>query len=132
MYEESGCLSLWMLTRRVARSIGVSTEVIVRHLTGLDYVEIVSGTFVLKADSESPKAKKLISLAEDDFSFMVSDEREGNPLGQEFIQKETQKIDYTTYNINELRSIATGKGIKDAFFLTKEVLIKRIKAKLRG
>ena len=55
-----------------------------------------------------------------------------DPRIADLVKEEAEKIDYTTYNINELRSIATGKGIKDAFFLTKEVLIKRIKAKLRG
>jgi len=70
MYEEKGSLILWMLTRRIARSIGVSTEIIVRHLTGLGYVEIVQGAFVLRDDRESPIAKKIRSIDGTAFKFM--------------------------------------------------------------
>jgi len=134
MYEESGCLSLWMLTRRVARSIGISTEVIVWNLTGLGYVEIAQGAFVLKDDIESPKAKKLRDLDGTAFSFMLSNERAQDPVEQDFIErnkkgKKIQAKDYRIYSINALRSLATGKGIKGVFSMKKEELIKRITSK---
>ena len=134
MYAESGCLSLWMLTRRVARSIGLSTEIIVWNLTSLGYVEIAKGVFVFKDDSESPKAKKLRSQA--DINFSDFDDMGQESLEQDFIQcnkkgKEIQEIDYTAYDINTLRAIASNKKIEGTFFMKKEELIERIKSKLR-
>lgn len=54
MYDESGCLNLWMLARRVS----FSTEIIEQHLTELGYVQISKGSFILKKDQGKAKVKK--------------------------------------------------------------------------
>jgi len=40
-----------------------------------------------------------------------------------------QGVDYSGYRINELRAIATDKGIKGAFFMKKVDLIKKLEEK---
>ncbi len=55
------------------------------------------------------------------FQVVVDDENGRHPA-----RSEKSGIDYVAYSINELRSIATGKGIKGAFFLRKADLIKKL------
>ena len=126
MYDESSCLNLWKLSRRV----GFSTEIIEQHLTELGYVQISKGSFILKKDQGKAKVKKPECLAEPDLSVIVSNDIE--LPAQDFIQQDWEGMDYTAYNIHELRSIASNKGIKVALSNTKGELIKKIKSKLSG
>jgi len=126
MYDESGCLNLWMLARR----IGFSTEIIEQHLTELGYVQISKGSFILKDDRDKATAKEPKRLEDTDISsFKVSNDIEFP--NRDFIQ-DREGMDYTAYNIHELRSIASNKGIKVALSNTKGELIKKIKSKLSG
>jgi len=56
MYDESGCLNLWMLARRV----GFSTEIIKQHLWKLGFVEddLRPGKFIRKEDRDKALAKE--------------------------------------------------------------------------
>ena len=124
--DKSGCLNLWMLARRV----GFSTEIIKQHLTELGYVQISKGSFILKKNRGKAAAKESERLAEPDLSVIVSNDI-GLPA-RDFIQQDWEGMDYTAYNIHELRSIASNKGIKVALSNTKGELIKKIKSKLSG
>jgi len=53
------------------------------------------------------------------FEVVVDDEN-----GQTPIIPTKSGIDYVAYSINELRSIAAGKGVKKTFFMKKDDLIK--------
>lgn len=52
---------------------------------------------------------------------VVVDEENGQPLAPT-----EQKIDYADYSINELRSIAAGRGVKDVFFMKKSDIILKL------
>lgn len=52
---------------------------------------------------------------------VVVDDENGHPSAPE-----KAKIDYADYSINELRSIAAGKGVKDCFFMKKSDIILKL------
>ncbi len=55
------------------------------------------------------------------FKVVVDDENGHSPASAD------PGIDFGAYSINELRSIASGKGVKEAFFMKKADLIKILK-----
>lgn len=125
MYILHNRLNLWMLARRV----GFSTEIIEQHLTELGYIQIGKGSFILKDDRNKATAKKTKPIEDTDISsFKVSNDMEFP--NQDFIQ-DREEASYTAFSLNELRSIAKGKGIKVAFSMTKGELIKKLKSKLK-
>lgn len=125
MYDTHGHVSPW----RLSRNIHVSAGVIEQCLAELGYIKESTGSFVLKGDNEKTAVKEPERLAKPDLSFKVSNDME-LPT-QDFIQQDREEMDYTAYTINELRSIASSKGIKVAFSMTKGELIKKIKSKSR-
>ncbi len=52
---------------------------------------------------------------------VVVDDENGHPP-----TRPQSGIDYVAYSINELRSIAAGKGFKEAFFMKKAEIIKKL------
>lgn len=126
MIALSGHISPW----RVGRNLGLSDEIVVLHLTKLGYHQQCAGNFILKNDNEKNKVKESERLPEPDLSAIISNDMELPTQG--FIQPADEEINYNQYKINELRAIASNKGIKGAFFMTKKELIKKIKSKLSG
>jgi len=127
MYDRHGHVSPWHLSRNIHVSAGVIQEV----LAELGYIKDSKGNFVLKGDRDKAKTKEPERLEDIDISsFKVSNDME-LPT-QDFIQQDWEKIDYTAYTLNDLRSIAKNKGIKMAVSMTKGEWIKKIKSKLSG
>lgn len=124
MFGLNGRVAPW----RIARNLGISDQIAVEHLLKLGYVQKSLGSFVLKDDSEKTTAKKSERLAESDLSFKVSNDLEFP--NQDFIWQNREE-DYTTFSLNELRTIASNKGIKVAFSMTKGELIKKLKSNLK-
>ena len=58
---------------------------------------------------------------------MVVDDENGHPTAQA-----DTGIDFAAHSINELRSIAAGKGVKGVFAMTKSALIKILKEEQNG
>ena len=126
MYDTHGYVSPW----RLSRNIHVSAGVIEECLGKLGFVKEGAGNFVLKGDrgktaAKEPKRLEDINIA----SLKVFDDIKSS--ARDFIQ-DRDEVDYTTFSLNELRSIAKNKGIKVALSNTKGELIKKIKSKLSG
>ena len=129
MYERHGHVSPW----RLSRNIHIAAGVINVALKELGYVEEGQGNFVLKKAQGKAKAKEPKRLEDTDISsFKISNDME-LPT-QDFIQQDWEEIDYTAYTLNELRSIASKKGIEVALSMTKGELIEKLKSwsKLNG
>jgi hypothetical protein len=125
MYVLHDHVNLWMLARRV----GFSTEIIEQHLAELGYVQISKGSFILKDDRDKATAKEAKPLEDINISsFKVSNDIE--LPAQDFIQ-DKKEVDYSGYHIHELRAIASNRGIKVAFSMKKDDLIKKLKSKLK-
>ncbi len=125
MFAVSGQVNPW----RVARNLHLSEEIVMLHLTKLGYTEKRTGSFILKGERDKATVKKP-NIFED---IGISNFKVSNDMdlpSQDFIQQEKKEIDYSGYRVNELRSIAAGKGIKGAFFMKRSELIKKIKSKL--
>ena len=125
MYDRHGHVSPWHLSRNIHVSAGVIQEV----LAELGYIKDSKGNFVLKGDRDKAKTKEPERLEDINIaSLKVFDDIE-LPT-QDFIQQDREEVDYTTFSLNELRAIASNKGIKVAFSMTKGELIKKLKSKL--
>ncbi len=126
MYNRNGRVSPWHLSRNIHVSAGVIEEC----LGELGYVrEGTTGNFVLKGDRGKAAAKEPKRLEDADISsFKVSNDIE--LPAQDFIQ-DKKEVDYSGYHIHELRAIASNRGIKVAFSMKKDDLIKKLKSKLK-
>ena len=126
MYDRHGHVSPWHLSRNIHVSAGVIEEC----LAELGYTKEDQGNFVLKKDQGKAAAKESERLEDINVSsFKVSNDIE--LPARDFIQ-DREKVDYTTFSLNELRAIASNKGIKVAFSMTKGELIKKLKSKLNA
>lgn len=126
MYDVHGHISPW----RLSREIHVSAEVIKGHLAELGYVEQNKGSFILKKDRDKATTKGAKPPKDIDVSSLKTfDERE--LPARDFIPGDNKGVDYTAFTSNELRSIATNRGIEWTLSMTKGELIRKIKSKLR-
>ena len=125
-YKIHGHINAYIIGRKLA----ISTEIISGCLTKLGFFEdgLRPGRFITKADRDKAKDKEDYSHLDD-----ISDSYSlKTPTPGDSSIQEKKEIDYSGYRINELRTIATNKGIKGAFSMKRSELIKRIKAKLNG
>jgi len=124
MYSIHGRINPWRLTR----SIHIGTEVIREALIELGYSQENHGNFVLKGDRGKAAAKEPKRLEDADISsFKVPNDIE--LPARDFIQ-DREEASYTAFSLNELRSIAKGKGIGVPFSMTKAEVIRKLKSKL--
>ena len=120
MYDTHSRVIPW----RLSRNIHIAAGVIKVTLIELGYFEEGQGNFVLKKAQGKAKAKEPKRLEDTDISsFKVSNDPEF-----------PNALDYTISSLNELRSIASKKGIEVALSMTKGELIEKLKSwsKLNG
>ena len=125
MYDRHGHVSAWHLSR----NIHIAPRVISEALLELGFVEGDHGNFFPQEDRGKAKVKKPECLAEPDLSVKVSNDMEP-PIQNPFL-KDMEPLDFTSFSLNELRSIASNKGIEVALSLTKGELIKKLKSNLK-